>query len=102
MFWFGDFKSVVDDGEVAFNEFSMQMKDELERIEFSLIKRLLRSELEIAVGWIFNWCEATFSSFLLAWRIIKERLLGEGEAYRCDHCGIDFKARISLKTHMSK
>ena len=35
MFWLGDFKSVVDNGEVAFNEFSMQMKDEGERIEFS-------------------------------------------------------------------
>ena len=50
MFWLGDFKSVVDDGEVAFNEFSMQKVDEWERIEFSLIKRLLGSELEIAVG----------------------------------------------------
>ena len=50
MFWLGNFKSDVDDGEVAFNEFSMQMKDEWKRIEFSLIKRLLRSELEIAVG----------------------------------------------------
>ena len=39
MFWlrkpFNDFKTVVDDGEMAFIEFSMQMKDERERIEFS-------------------------------------------------------------------